>query len=66
MKLARNRPEECRIIAENADGSVVARVPVGWIRINPPKQFTEEQKKEMVSRLNRNNFDTATIGNEID
>lgn len=66
MKLARNRPEECRIIAENADGSIVARVPVGWIRINPPKQFTEEQKKEMVSRLNRNNFDTATIGNEID
>lgn len=66
MKLAKSRPEECKIIAENADGSIVAKVPVGWIRINPPKQFTEEQKKEMVSRLNRNNFDTATIGNEID
>lgn len=44
----------------------MAKIPVGWIRINPPKQFTEEQKKEMVSRLNRNNFDTATIGNEMD
>lgn len=45
MKLAKSRPEECKIIAENADGSIVAKVPVGWIRINPPKQFTEEQKK---------------------
>ena len=66
MRLAKSRPEECKIIAENKDGSVCAKVPVGWIRINRPKQFTEEQKKEMANRLNGNNFDTATTGNEMD
>ena len=65
MKLAKNRPGECKIIAENKDGSICARVPIGWVRINPPKQFTDEQKKEMASRLNRNNFDLATTGNEM-
>lgn len=65
MKLAKNRPGECKIIAENKDGSICARVPIGWVRINPPKQFTDEQKKEMASRLNRNNFDLATAGNEM-
>lgn len=66
MKLAKSNPEECQVIAENKDGSVCVKVPIGWIKVNPPKQYTEEQKKEMASRLNGNNFDTANTGNEMD
>ncbi len=51
MKLARNRPEECRIIAENADGSIVARVPVGWIKISPNREVSEEQKEAARVRM---------------
>lgn len=43
-KLAAERPGECRIVAENRDGSLCANVPVAWIRINPTRQFTEEQR----------------------
>lgn len=51
-RLAAEYPEECRIVAENPDGSMCAHVPVAWIRIAPPKQFTEEQRKQMGERLN--------------
>lgn len=48
---AESRPGECSILAENADGSICARVPVSWIKVSPPKIYTEEQKKEMQNRL---------------
>ena len=51
MKLAKSRPEECRIIAENADGSIVARVPVGWIKISPIREVSEEQKEAARVRM---------------
>lgn len=57
-QLAEKYPEKCEIVAENKDGSICAHVPVKWIKIAPPKQFTDEQKKEMAIRLNRNNFDS--------
>lgn len=63
MKLAKSRPEECKIVAQNTDGSICARVPLSWIIINPPKQITDEQKKEMAYRLNGNNFNRANTGN---
>ncbi len=46
-----SRPGECSILAENADGSICARVPVSWIKVSPPKIYSEEQKKEMQNRL---------------
>lgn len=47
-------------------GRTISRVPISWIRINPPKQFTDEQIKEMAYRLNGNNFNRANTGNEMD
>lgn len=41
---AANRPEECKILAENTDGSICARIPVSWVKISPPKTVTEEQR----------------------
>ena len=53
-KLAEKHPEECQIIADNEDGSICAHVPVAWIRISPPKQYTEEQRQQMRERLSHN------------
>ena len=36
-KLAKEKPEECRIVAENADGSLCAHIPAKWIKINPTR-----------------------------
>lgn len=51
MKLAKSRPEECKIIAQNADGSICAKVPVGWIKISPIKEVSEEQKEAARVRM---------------
>ena len=53
-KLAEKHPEECQIIADNEDGSICAHVPVAWIRISHPKQYTEEQRQQMRERLSHN------------
>lgn len=53
-KLAEKHPDDCQIIADNEDGSVCAHVPVAWIRISPPKQYTEEQRQQMGERLRQN------------
>lgn len=44
-KLAEQRPEECQIIAQNEDGSILAHVPVKWSRINPTLTLSEEEKE---------------------
>ncbi len=44
-KLAKSHPEECQIIAENQDGSLCAHIPVGWVRISPPKAVSESQRE---------------------
>lgn len=45
-ELARKRPEECEIIAENKDGSLYAHVPVSWIKISPPRPVSEENRNK--------------------
>lgn len=52
-KLAAERPEECEIVAENQDGSLCAHTPVAWIKINPTKQLSEEQRREIAERFKR-------------
>ena len=62
-KLAEKHPEDCRIIADNEDGSICAHVPVSWLRISPPRQYTEEQRQQMGERLKQNRSEiTATTG----
>lgn len=53
-QLAESHPEECQIVAENKDGSICAHVPVDWIRINPGKELTEEQRKQRAETLRKN------------
>lgn len=50
-KLAEEHPEEVMIRYRNKDGSIVATIPVRYIKISAPRQLTEEQRKEMAERM---------------
>ena len=52
MKLA----QESRAVSviENEDGSIYAQVPVSWIKIQKPREYSEEQKLKMRETLNKN------------
>ncbi len=54
-KLAKSHPEECRIVAENQDGSMCAHIPVEWVKISPPKAVSESQR-ELGREMARRNF----------
>ena len=49
--LAEEYPEEVKIRHENHDGSLVATIPVRFIKIGAPRKLSEEQKAEMAERL---------------
>lgn len=53
-ELAKKYPEECEIVALNKDGSMCAHIPAEWIRINPGKELTEEQKEQCAERARKN------------
>lgn len=50
-KLAEEHPEEVTIRYRNKDGSIVATIPVRYIRITATRQLTDEQKEEMAERM---------------
>ena len=50
-QLAKKFPDDCEIIAENSDGSICAHVPTAWIKINPPKQISDETKEKLSAAL---------------
>ena len=52
-KLAERKPDEVKITT-NKDGSVYATLPLSYLKFNPPKDLTEEQRKEMAERLKNN------------
>ena len=44
-KLAEKYPEECEILAENKDGTLLAHIPVEWVKISPPAARSELQRE---------------------
>lgn len=53
-KLYAEREDEFEDFIQNKDGSVCARIPLKWIRINPGKEsrvLTDEQKEAVVARF---------------
>ena len=44
-KLAKSKPDKCQIRDTNENGTIVAHIPVSWIRINPELELTEEQRE---------------------
>lgn len=53
-KLAKEYPDMVDIVVDNKDGSIVAHIPVKFIKINYAKRvLTSEQKEEMRERLRK-------------
>ena len=52
-KLAKERPDECKIIARNTDGTILAHVPVSWVKISPPRkvEMSDERKEQLRQQL---------------
>lgn len=52
-KLAKERPDECKIVHRNADGTILAHVPVSWVKISPPRKvkMSDERKEELRQQL---------------
>ena len=61
-RLKQRFPDEIEITAENADGSIVAHIPLAWMRIVPKRHtnLTDEKKTEFAARMSdyRNNGST--------
>lgn len=53
-KLAKEHPEDVKIIAENKDGSIFAHIPVSYLRFAAPRKIDEEEKARMAARLAAN------------
>lgn len=49
-RLAEKNPE-VEIVAENKDGSICAHLPLKYIKINPPRVMSEEQRELARERL---------------
>ena len=52
-ELAKKKPDECKIVHTNSDGSIVAHVPVAWIKINPCMDLSDEKREELSQRMRR-------------
>ena len=49
-KLAAEHPNEVEIVAENKN-SIVAHIPVSYVKISPPRQMSDEQRQAAGERL---------------
>lgn len=55
-KLAAKFPNEVQIVAENEDGTILAHIPLNYIKINRASRDLTEEEKEMLAERARNNF----------
>lgn len=51
IKRLAEKNTEVEIVAENKDGSICAHLPLKYIKINPPRVMSEEQKELARERL---------------
>ncbi|WP_097005339.1 hypothetical protein [Lacrimispora amygdalina] len=59
QKLAGKYPDEVKIVKQNQDGSVYAKLPVNYLHIyrpgsGPKKEYTEEEKAAFRERITKN------------
>lgn len=50
-KYAEEYPDEVKIVAYNQDSSIVAHLPLSYIKITRPREITDEQKEVARERM---------------
>lgn len=53
QRLAKENPDEVKIIKENFDGSLFTHIPVNYIKISPPKKVSDEQREAAGERFRK-------------
>lgn len=51
VKKLAEKNTEVEIVKENDDGTLLAHLPLSYIKISAPRQMTEEQKEQARERL---------------
>ncbi len=51
LQYTKDYPEDVKLIAKNQDGSCFFHIPWKWVKISPPRQYTEEQRQAMRERF---------------
>lgn len=49
-ELAKRFPNEVQILARNKDGSIFAHIPNSYVKVNPPRQYSEETLQKTSER----------------
>lgn len=52
VKKLAEKYKEVEIVRENEDGTLLAHLPLKFIKISAPRQVTEEQREQARKRLN--------------
>lgn len=63
--LAEKYPEECKILAENKDGTLLAHIPVEWVKISPPATRSELQRELAREKMLAFHEKHASAGREM-
>ena len=51
QRLKKNYPDQVDIRHVNADGSIVAHIPSGWVKISPNRQLTPDERRRRSDRM---------------
>lgn len=53
-KYAELYPNDVLIVVRNKDGSIVAKMPLSYLRITKPREYTEEERQLAAERFKQN------------
>lgn len=51
LRLAKEHPNEVKVISRNEDGSMFAHIPINYVKISPPRKVSEEQREAARNRF---------------
>ena len=63
-ELKQDLQDDVKIIARNNDGSLFAHLPYSYIKINPPRKYSDETKKKAAERLNKMRAEKSNTAEE--
>lgn len=64
-KLRQDNPDAFLSYVENDDGSIFAKIPLAWLKISPPRKYTDEQREELKARLNKIKANKASKWSDV-
>ena len=53
-RIADSRPDECRLVKDNGAGGLTYEIPKSWVRVNPSRAYSDEQRAALAERMRSN------------